>query len=80
MKILQLSDFHYDPKYKVGGNANCNADLCCRDDLNENDLKENAAGPWGGYRQCDSPWNAIENLIMEVNKTHKVTLKYFFIF
>lgn len=33
LKIIQISDFHYDPKYKIGANAVCNSDVCCRDDL-----------------------------------------------
>lgn len=38
----------------------------------EDDPSENAAGPWGDYRNCDTPWNAIEDMFLHISKTHKV--------
>jgi hypothetical protein len=28
--VLQLSDFHLDPRYQVASEANCSSNLCCR--------------------------------------------------
>lgn len=30
VKVLQLSDFHLDPRYQVASEANCSSNLCCR--------------------------------------------------
>jgi hypothetical protein len=30
VKVLHLSDFHLDPRYLVGSEANCSSGLCCR--------------------------------------------------
>lgn len=29
-RVLHLTDFHYDPKYKAGSNAQCEEPTCCR--------------------------------------------------
>lgn len=30
VKVLHLSDFHLDPRFQVGSEANCSSSLCCR--------------------------------------------------
>lgn len=30
VKVAHLSDFHLDPRYDVGGEANCSSSMCCR--------------------------------------------------
>jgi hypothetical protein len=30
VKVAHLSDFHLDPRYDVGGEANCSSSFCCR--------------------------------------------------
>lgn len=32
LKVLHLTDAHYDPEYVVGSNAVCEAPLCCNRD------------------------------------------------
>lgn len=60
VKVLHMSDFHIDPRYKVGSEANCTSGLCCRSDV------ENSALPVGqisfpappfGYFECDTPYD-----------------------
>ncbi|KAM9983436.1 hypothetical protein ACTFIY_000171 [Dictyostelium cf. discoideum] len=50
--ILQISDVHFDPDYKVGSNPNCGRPLCCRDGVG-------SAGPIGHYL-CDIPFSTVE--------------------
>lgn len=33
---------------------------------------EDAAGYWGDYRHCDTPWQAIEDAIHHIKGTHEV--------
>lgn len=63
LKILHFTDIHYDPNYRVGGNANCKAPLCCRIKQGNATREHEKAGKWGDYRKCDMPWHSIENAI-----------------
>ena len=59
VKVLHLSDFHLDPRYSAGSEANCTAGLCCRTNVH-------AAGadvgqitlpaPLYGAYECDTPY------------------------
>lgn len=69
LKVLHLSDTHYDPWYVVGSNANCDEPLCCRDGYAAATI--NAAGKWGGYK-CDVPLRTLENLLDHILTAHKV--------
>lgn len=55
-----MSDFHLDPRYKIGSEGNCTSGLCCRSNV------KNSAPPPGqisflvpefGYFECDTPYN-----------------------
>lgn len=60
VKVAHLSDFHLDPRYKVGSEGNCTSGLCCRSNVNNSDI---AAGdisypaPLYGYYECDTPYD-----------------------
>ncbi|KAK5122844.1 hypothetical protein LTR85_003759 [Meristemomyces frigidus] len=60
VKVLHMSDFHLDPRYKVGSEGNCSSNLCCRSNADNSDL---AAGqisypaPLYGYFDCDTPYD-----------------------
>jgi hypothetical protein len=61
VKVLHMSDFHLDPRYSVGSEANCTSGLCCRTDNNNTALKAFGqislpATPYGAYK-CDSPYD-----------------------
>ncbi|KAI9444617.1 Metallo-dependent phosphatase-like protein [Lactarius indigo] len=55
LKVLHLSDFHIDPRYATGSEANCTSGLCCRannpnaDSLNKTLLPAPRYG-WFGWR------------------------------
>lgn len=70
--VLHLSDTHLDPLYKEGSNANCGEPLCCREASSKPLQPSDVAGPWGDYRNCDTPLRTLENMLSHINKTHKV--------
>ena len=73
IKIVHISDTHHDPNYRMGMNAVCGEPACCRYRQGAPIDEANAAGKWGDYRDCDSPWAAIEDLFQHVGETHKVS-------
>ncbi|XP_055336532.1 sphingomyelin phosphodiesterase-like [Paramacrobiotus metropolitanus] len=70
LRVLQLSDLHFDMYYQEGTNAECEDPLCCR--------KEGGkpvgppAGRWGDPRNCDSPIRLIENMLTWISKNEKI--------
>lgn len=47
LKILHLSDIHYQPTYLVGGETNCREPMCCRAENGPAQREEDRAGYWG---------------------------------
>ncbi|XP_031341314.1 sphingomyelin phosphodiesterase-like isoform X1 [Photinus pyralis] len=68
LKILHLTDIHYDPDYEIGSNANCNDMLCCQKGTKPN-TSADEAGYWGSY-PCDTPWHAVEDVLHQVIEKH----------
>lgn len=71
LKIIHITDIHYDPQYEVGVNADCAAGACCRHvpDLEPAD-STNRAGFWGDYRDCDTPWHAVVDVMEQIRSQH----------
>lgn len=60
VKVLHLSDFHLDPRYKVGSEGNCTNGLCCRSNAENEDIKSGAISqpaPLYGTFECDTPYD-----------------------
>lgn len=60
INALHLSDWHLDPRYQIGSEANCSRYLCCRPYSTNTELHtngSNASVPASrfGYFFCDSP-------------------------
>ena len=60
INVLHLSDWHLDPRYDIGSEANCSQYLCCRPystNTKKNTGVNNASVPASrfGYLYCDSP-------------------------
>ena len=59
VKVLHLSDFHLDPRYSAGSEANCTAGLCCRTNVHASGASIGQislpAALYGAY-QCDTPY------------------------
>lgn len=58
--VLHISDWHMDPRYDIGSEANCSQYLCCRPYATNTKLhtgSNNASVPASrfGYLYCDSP-------------------------
>ncbi|XP_058060620.1 sphingomyelin phosphodiesterase 1-like [Anopheles bellator] len=71
LTIVHLTDIHYDPEYVVGVNADCRAEACCRvlpDLPSAND--STAAGYWGDYRDCDTPWHGVVDAMEHIRAQH----------
>lgn len=65
--ILQLSDIHYDPYYKVNGVADCGEPICCQEDQGEATAEQAACGYWTDYGMADAPWYLVEETVRQTN-------------
>jgi len=79
LTIVHLSDIHYEPMYLPGGNAECDAPMCCRSDQGLPSRPEAEAGYWGAYT-CDAPWNVFDDTMKQIKKAHPVKKKYIYIY
>jgi hypothetical protein len=71
LRILQLTDIHYDPEYAVGVNADCHVESCCRVLPNLPPAgPETAAGKWGDYRSCDTPLHSVIDAFDHIQEQH----------
>ncbi|KAF2363499.1 Calcineurin-like phosphoesterase domain ApaH type [Trinorchestia longiramus] len=70
MKMLHLTDLHYDPKYQAGSNAECGAPVCCQVDSGIPRNPAAAAGKWGDYRSCDSPERLVLHMLDHIRSNH----------
>jgi len=72
LKILQISDTHWDPWYEPGANAECNEPLCCRISSGPPPPPQSrkGAGIWGDYRKCDTPRVTIESMLGHIRDAH----------
>ncbi|XP_011303535.1 sphingomyelin phosphodiesterase [Fopius arisanus] len=70
LKIVHVSDIHYDPLYEPNGNAKCGQPNCCRKGQGPSPAGAPPAGYWGDYRVCDTPWHAVIDALDHINKTH----------
>lgn len=70
LKIIHVTDLHYDEHYLEGGLGNCADPVCCRraDGIPSNPA--DAAGFWGDYRACDTPWRAVEDTLLRIRAAH----------
>ncbi|XP_025831758.1 sphingomyelin phosphodiesterase-like isoform X2 [Agrilus planipennis] len=71
VKILHISDLHYDAMYTPGSNAECNNPVCCGPDSGKVANALAQAGYWGDYRDCDTPWHSIVNTFDNIKATQQ---------
>ncbi len=55
VKVLHLSDFHLDPRYSFGSEANCSSGLCCRYSSTAPSQSVFPAPLCGAFK-CDTPY------------------------
>jgi sphingomyelin phosphodiesterase len=70
LKIVHITDIHYDPHYTVGNNAVCGASVCCRHDQGPPATPAEAAGFWGDFRDCDTPPHGVEDVMDRMREAH----------
>uniref|UniRef100_T1IYT3 Saposin B-type domain-containing protein n=1 Tax=Strigamia maritima TaxID=126957 RepID=T1IYT3_STRMM len=71
LRVLHLSDTHFDMYYKEGADAECGEPLCCR--MGDKIMNgSRAAGKWGDYRKCDTPLRTIESMFEHIAKNFKL--------
>ncbi|CAL4147603.1 unnamed protein product, partial [Meganyctiphanes norvegica] len=70
IKVLQISDIHFDPYYEEGSNSKCFEPLCCRTTSGTLKNSTHAAGRWGNYGRCDIPQRTLENMLQHIAQTH----------
>lgn len=69
LRIIHISDVHYDENYLAGGINNCPNPTCCRRSAGVAPDPNNRAGPWGDYN-CNTPWQALENTLQRIRSQH----------
>ncbi|KAJ8966530.1 hypothetical protein NQ317_007176 [Molorchus minor] len=74
IKVLHLTDIHYDPQYQPDSNAECDEPLCCQNGTASD--PKNAAGYWGDYHVCDMPQHSVENLLAHIKEHHVKDIEY----
>lgn len=60
VKVLHMSDFHIDPRYFAGAEANCTNGLCCRTNALNEELPAgqlSLPAPLYGWFECDTPFD-----------------------
>ncbi|XP_011178147.1 sphingomyelin phosphodiesterase [Zeugodacus cucurbitae] len=72
LKIVQLTDIHYDPEYEPGSLAVCPEPMCCQLSSASGVIEASKqAGYWGDYRDCDTPLHLIENAFDHIREVHE---------
>ncbi|XP_043498948.1 sphingomyelin phosphodiesterase-like [Polistes fuscatus] len=71
IRIIQITDIHYDPKYEPNGNPLCKEPTCCRKGQNITNSSNKLAGFWGDYNDCDTPWHSVVNALAHIKDTHQ---------
>lgn len=72
LRVLHITDTHYDPLYKEGTKAVCDRWLCCRTECGMALKNESAAGKWGGWK-CDIPERTLDSFLQHANSSHGVS-------
>lgn len=71
LKVLHISDTHFDKDYTQGAKVDCGEPLCCRQESGMANGDDLAAGKYGDY-MCDSPEILLDSMFEHASSTHKV--------
>lgn len=60
LKMLHVTDIHFDPQYQEGSLVKCDAILCCRE-MPDSEMPEDTerAGEYGSLGHCDIPFKTV---------------------
>ncbi|XP_060531078.1 sphingomyelin phosphodiesterase-like [Cylas formicarius] len=71
LKILQLSDLHYDPLYTPGKSNECGEPLCCQNDQETGDVEAGTAcGYWSDYKAADVPEYLFDEVLRQAQTSN----------
>ncbi|XP_056647542.1 sphingomyelin phosphodiesterase 1-like isoform X1 [Diorhabda sublineata] len=76
IRILHISDIHYDPRYTKGKTNNCKEPICCQDDQADGKTEEESCGYWSDYLKADLPWRTVVDAL-EQTTNHEYDYVYF---
>jgi sphingomyelin phosphodiesterase len=65
--VLQISDIHFDPFYRIGSSSTCPDPLCCRSGQPSNSSFQ--AGPYGTVG-CDTNWPLLESVFSQMHSLY----------
>lgn len=68
VRILHLTDIHYDPLYTEGAKVVCPYPICCRRENGMAGFKMEAAGKFGHSNYCDLPKATLVSLFKHLSK------------
>lgn len=74
IRILHISDIHFDSLYQPGAYVDCNEPLCCRKTSSKKG--NSTAGYWGSYGSCDIPYWTVETMLKQITQHHKFDYVY----
>ncbi|KAL3113709.1 hypothetical protein niasHT_016799 [Heterodera trifolii] len=76
LRILQLSDLHFDRKYASGTEADCAEPVCCVNGTERASPGQTKvripAGKWGTLAKCDIPLRTVENMLEHIQRSHEI--------
>ncbi|EEC08556.1 sphingomyelin phosphodiesterase, putative, partial [Ixodes scapularis] len=73
LRVLHVSDTHYDPEYEPGSNGDCPEPMCCRGANGKAPSDETKAGKWGYLGKCDIPLRTLESMLQHASQNHKAS-------
>ncbi|MCQ2820179.1 MAG: sphingomyelin phosphodiesterase [archaeon] len=68
LKVLQVTDIHFDDSYKEGTVVDCGRPLCCRDYPKEGEEGVTLAGFYGTIAGCDANIEAVKTFSDQIPK------------
>jgi sphingomyelin phosphodiesterase len=68
--IIHFTDIHIDENYLVNGWGNCGNPVCCRRNDGMPSNPADAAGFWGDFRDCNTPFHTVENMMRQIRAQH----------
>uniref|UniRef100_A0A183CGW4 Sphingomyelin phosphodiesterase n=1 Tax=Globodera pallida TaxID=36090 RepID=A0A183CGW4_GLOPA len=79
LRILQLSDLHFDSQYTPGAEADCAEPVCCLNRSSAHQGQSSSAtirkpaGKWGTLANCDIPLQTVQNMLEHIERTQQQT-------
>lgn len=74
VKVLHISDTHYDPEYEEGSNGACADPICCRAHNGAPASAAARAGKWGHRGKCDIPLRTLESALQHAAEKNQIEL------